>query len=454
MLPARPTLAECRGRPLCAAARRLALAALAAAALPAAPRAARAQERPVATADVFRRFADRTLRIQVTEVGSAAKASVGTGFYVDADGHVLTNYHVVARLVTAPGRYQAELTEPGGATGSLSIAAFDVVNDLALLVAPARRGPAFFALGRAEVPRGARLYALGHPRDLGLSIVEGTYNGLLEHTLYPKIHFTGSLNPGMSGGPALGADGSVVGVNVSTGGNELSFLVPVAFAADLLERARGAGFRPPADLMAEVARQLRAYQAAYVAPLFAPGTPTVTIGTFTLPTTPAPFFRCWADAERPPERPYEVVDHRCSTDDEVYVSDEQSSGMVEVRHRVITSTRLNGPQFAALHSQEFEGEDEGPFGSDGEVTGFECKSRNVRVAEGRGERRLRVQLCMRRYRKLAGLYDAVLRAAPLGTATRSSRRAGLVTTLTMSGVTFESVDQLTRRYLERVAWRR
>jgi hypothetical protein len=48
----------------------------------------------------------------------------------------------------------------------------------------------------------------------------------------------------------------------------------------------------------------------------------------------------------------------------------------------------------------------------------------------------------------------VLRAAPLGTASGSRRRAGLVTTLTMSGVTFESIDQLTRRYLERVAWRR
>jgi len=464
VLPDRQFGPRRRSAPCRTLGRAAALAAtLSALALATVPRDARAQQRQGTTADVFRRFADRTLRIQVTEAGSAAKASVGTGFYVDAEGHVLTNYHVVAQLVTAPGRYRAEVAGPDGAAAPLTVAALDVVHDLALLAAP-RPGPAFFQLGRAEVPRGARLYALGHPRDLGLSIVEGTYNGLLEHTLYPKIHFTGSLNPGMSGGPALDEDGAVVGVNVSTGGDGLSFLVPVAYATDLLDRARGARFRPASDLLGDVARQLRDYQAAYVAPLFAPGTPTVSLGAFTVPTTPAPFFRCWADAKRTAGQPYELVDHRCSTDDEVYVSAEQSSGVVEVRHRVLTSTRLDASQFAALHSREFEGDGEGPFGSDDEVTAFKCETRNVRLkaveagghsaAPAAGERRLRVQLCVRRYRKLERLYDAVLRAAPLGTGVDAPRRGGLVTTLTMSGVTFESVQQLTRRYLERVSWHR
>jgi hypothetical protein len=40
-----------------------------------------------------------------------------------------------------------------------------------------------FALGPATVRQGDRLYSLGHPNDLGLSIVEGTDNGLLQHTL-------------------------------------------------------------------------------------------------------------------------------------------------------------------------------------------------------------------------------------------------------------------------------
>ena len=55
----------------------------------------------------------------------------------------------------------------------------------------------------ATLLKGDRVLAMGHPRDLGLSIVEGTYNGQVEHVLTPRLHFTGPLNPGMSGGPAV-----------------------------------------------------------------------------------------------------------------------------------------------------------------------------------------------------------------------------------------------------------
>ena len=41
------------------------------------------------------------------------------------------------------------------------------------------------------------------------------YNGLVERSYNERIHFTGALNPGMSGGPAVTADGRVVGINVS-----------------------------------------------------------------------------------------------------------------------------------------------------------------------------------------------------------------------------------------------
>jgi hypothetical protein len=55
---------------------------------------------------------------------------------------------------------------------------------------------------------------------------------------------------------------------------------------------------------------------------------------------------------------------------------------------------------------------------------------------------------VRRYRKLNGLYDAVLRAAALGNA-----HSGVVSTLTMSGVSIENVRRLSQRYLESITWR-
>jgi hypothetical protein len=394
------------------------------------------------TTAVFRQFGGRVVKIEVTESGSAAKATLGSGFYVSADGDVITNYHVVAQLVHDPDRYEARIITVSGDTTSVSLRAIDVVHDLALVRAGAPPD-AWFTLEAVQPEQGERLFALGHPHDLGLSIVEGTYNGLLSHTLYPKIHFTGSLNPGMSGGPTLSASGRVVGINVSTEGDQVSFLVPVAQADSLYQRAARAGFVPPDDFLAEAGRQILAYQDEYLRGVFRDPVPTVRIGRFTLPTEPAPFFRCWADADRSPEQRYESVSHQCSTDDYVYLSEDQASGMIELTHEVLTSTKLNRIQFSALYSREFSGGDAPIWGDEDDVTRFRCVTRNVRH-DGVV---LRTAFCARRYRHMRGLYDVVVRAAALAGGTQ-----GLVTTLTLAGVSYANAEAVSRRFLESIAW--
>ena len=100
-------------------------------------------------------------------------------------------------------------------------------------------------------------------------------------------------------------------------------------------------------------------------------------------------------------------------------------------------------RFFSVYTNIF-GQDETPSGSEEHVTSWRCATRNVKSTDVP----MRAVLCLRRYRKLGELYDGVLRVAILG---RSN--AGLVSTLTLSGVTFDNVDKLTRRYLERIAWR-
>ena len=243
----------------------------------------------------------------------------------------------------------------------------------------------------------------------------------------------------MSGGPTLTERGEVVGVNVATAGDEVSFLVPVKRASALLERAHADGFAPTRAPLADVGRQILAYQDVYLADMFGASTPRVTIGDFQLPTTPARFFKCWADADRDDDALYESVDHECSTDDYLFISAEQSSGVVEVEHRVVSSAQLSASQFAALYTSELASDRYPLPGSDGEVTRFECQTHNVRTTGGR---ELRAQLCVRRYRKLRAL-RAVLRAAALGNA-----HSGVVSTLTLSGVSIENVRRLSQRYLE------
>ena len=401
-----------------------------------------AQQRALATSEVFSRYADRVVKIQVIETGSAAKATIGSGFFVTGNGYLVTNYHVISKLIHDPDRYRAELIDVAGVVEPVSVLGVDVVHDLAVLGSELRPR-AHFSLAGVAVAQGNRLYSLGHPEDLGLSIVEGTYNGHLAHTRHPRIHFTGSLNPGMSGGPTIDADGRVVGINVATAGNQLSFLVPVERAVALLGQVITPDGRPPARTLDDVGRQLREHQDAYLRDMFAGKTKMVELGPYRVITEPAPFFRCWADATRRQELPYEEVQHHCSTDDQLFIAGDQSTGVVDVDHEMISTKKLNPSQFFSLYSNVF-GNDNTPGGEEEHVTSWRCGTRNVRNAS----LPMRAVLCLRRYRKLGELYDGVLKVAVLG---RSD--AGLVSTLTMSGVTFDNVDRLARRYLERISWR-
>ena len=396
------------------------------------------------TQEIFKRFSEHVVKIEVVETASAAKASIGTGFYARAGGHIVTNYHVVSKLIHTPDRYRIEVTDGSGQPNQATVLGVDVVYDLAVLHT-SRRPKGYLTLESKPVDQGTRLYSLGHPRDLGLTIVEGTYNGLLRHTLYPKVHFTGSLNPGMSGGPVLTQAGRVVGVNVATEGEQISYLVPAERVLALLERTTKVPTPAANGFLAEVGRQIHANQARYLAGMFSPTTPSVTLGPYFLPTKPTDFFRCWADALRRKELPYVAVTHDCSTDDYMFVSSEQSSGIVRFYHQMLSTEELNPAQFFTLYSGQFQAGNTAVFGNEEEVTRFRCQTRNVMTQTGK----LKAVLCARQYVKLPGLYDAAFRVAAIG-----ARNVGLVSTLSLSGASFDNVQLLTRRYMENIKWRR
>jgi serine protease Do len=394
------------------------------------------------TEEVFQSFSDRVVKIEVQETGSAAKASIGSGFFVTAEGHLVTNYHVIAEVVQHPDRYRAGLVIGDEEdTAPLEILNVDVAHDLAIVkseTSPERH----FSLEEMKAAQGIRLYSLGHPLDLGLNIVEGTYNGFLKHALDERIHFTGSLNPGMSGGPAITSDGRVLGVNVATAGEQVSFLVPVKWAVLLLEDTLSPGFRPP-PLIEAVRAQILGYQERFVSELLATSPPRVKLGGFDLPTRPAPYFNCWADADRGDGLAYESVDHQCATDDYIFVSDDLVSGELWFYHRLLETDELNRFQFAELYSDDFQTTYHGMQGSENEVTPFRCRTGAVRE---RGIT-LKTVFCLRRYRRLEGLYDMVFKGAFVG-----RPRVGLETALAASGVSFENAEALVAWYVKAFSW--
>lgn len=407
------------------------------------PSSTSAQSSLATTPEIFKQYSEHVVKIEVVETGSAAKAAIGTGFVADERGRIVTNYHVISKLVHSPERYRIDVTDVTGQMGQATVLGVDVVYDLAVL-RTARKSKGFLTLEPKPVEQGTRLYSLGHPRDLGLTIVEGTHNGLLKHTLYPKVHFTGSLNPGMSGGPTLTQGGKVVGINVSTEGNQISFLVPAERALALLERTTNVE-TPAASFLAEVGRQIHTNQARYLGGMFGADTPKVALGPYDLPTQPSEVFRCWADAVRRKELPYVMISHDCSTDDYIFVSSEQSSGIVRFLHQLLSTAELNPLRFFTLYSAQFQAGNAAMFGNEEEVTPFRCQTRNVSTATGK----LKGVLCARQYLKLPGLYDGVFKVATLG-----SRNVGVVSTLSLSGVSFDNIQLISRRYLETIKWRR
>src|SRR5258706_8592674 len=148
----------------------------------------------------------RLLQIRTLLASTERQTSIGSGFLVSAEGYAITNYHVVAQFALEPQTYRLEYAAPGGERGTVNLIAFDVANDLAL-VRIERSGLPFFEFDKRalddRIPNGERIYSLGNPLDIGFTIIEGTYNGRVARSYNQRIHFSGALNPGMSGGPAV-----------------------------------------------------------------------------------------------------------------------------------------------------------------------------------------------------------------------------------------------------------
>jgi S1-C subfamily serine protease len=400
-------------------------------------------QQPQGATRVFNRFAESVVEIHVMENNSQAKVSAGSGFFVTDEGHIVTNYHVVSTHVLEPDDYEVRVVLDD-IPASAIVLAVDAVHDLALLEVPVS-GTKALQLRSPTVDQGDRLFSFGYPGDLGITIVEGTYNGFLEHAVYDRIHFTGSLNPGMSGGPTVRDDGVVVGINVATAGNQLSFLVPVSHARSLLSQAAEAGYTPPTTFLPVIGEQIRRHQDTYLGEIMASPLPTVQLGIFSVPTQPAAFFECWGDTYEDDDGGFEYIDHQCGTDDYLFISNEYDTGVFQLFHRVISAESFNPFRFYGLYTESFQANSFYTGGDRENVTPFRCHTRNVR----RDDNTMKAMFCARRLRRFEGLYDVIVKAAAIGV-----RKMGLETTLQLSAVTFENAQEAARRYLEGISWSR
>jgi hypothetical protein len=186
---------------------------------------------------IYEHHSKSVYQIQIIDIKSDARASIGSGFRIKHNDFVVTNFHVIADAIHEPQRYRIEYINESGEIGILRPLAIDVVHDISILVAN-KEGKHHLELGNEKIlTKGSRIYSMGNPYDLGMMIIEGTYNGYQDDSFYDRVMFSGSLNPGMSGGPGLDINGKVIGVNVAITGNDISYFVPLKYLINLLTEA-------------------------------------------------------------------------------------------------------------------------------------------------------------------------------------------------------------------------
>ncbi|MBS0321776.1 MAG: trypsin-like peptidase domain-containing protein [Proteobacteria bacterium] len=400
---------------------------------------------------VYAKVRPAVLQVRTLVDAAGRQSTLGSGFVVSADGVAVTNYHVVSRAALEPATYRLEYLASDGTRGALKLLAFDVIHDLAVvkLERPATAWLAFAAPEGGDTPaKGERLFAVGNPLDLGFAIVEGTYNGLVDKSYNEQIHFTGALNPGMSGGPTVTAAGRVAGVNVSkqVGGELVSFLVPAHYAADLVARATVAAPRKAADTRAEIARQLTAFQAEFYAAVADKAFRPAKFGPYVAPESNATWFDCWASTngdDLPPPRA-RADTTRCRTRTSIFVNDEMTTGSLELSHTHLRSVDLNAIQFASRLSMVAGAAAGGVSGSRKLYTSTQCRADFV-AAHDSARTPLRVSWCARAYRDFPGLYDVWLTAV-----TQDRSDEALVSRIAMRGVTYANALKLGRTFLDTI----
>lgn len=389
---------------------------------------------------LYRHMQQSIYQIQVIDLATDKKSSIGSGFQVARDGLIATNYHVVSEYIQQPDKYRLEYVASDDSRGPLKIMDVDVIHDLALVKGNLQAMPLSFAASRLD--KGAHIYSIGNPQDLGMSIVEGTFNGNLDKSLYQKILFSGSLNPGMSGGPALNDRGELIGINVSTAGNELSFLVPAKFLKRLMQHYVSDGAQ--ADLLKRIEQQLLDNQDRVMKRLLKSDWKTMTLGNVTLPAELAHYFKCWGQSNTDNKRQYQHSYSACASPDEIYLSRHFNTGEIDFRYDWYEKDQLNTTQFYHLYQDKFAGAYPTNRASRDDVSNYRCYTNFVTLSH----KDWKVATCARRYKKFPRLYDVSLSMAMVSAADR-----GINIQLNISGISKERSQQMLSRYMGKIQWR-
>ncbi|HUB86715.1 MAG TPA: trypsin-like peptidase domain-containing protein [Verrucomicrobiae bacterium] len=168
---------------------------------------------------------------------------LGSGFFINPDGYLITNFHVIEgeTEITVEVYRQTDGDLEHDTYKNVRIIAINKFHDLALLHIEDKNAPKFkyVTLGSSDaLSVGDPVFAIGSPMGLERTVTQGiisTKTRELEGELY--LQTTAQINPGNSGGPLFNMAGQVVGVtNMKIiFGEGLGFAIPVELVKNFLD---------------------------------------------------------------------------------------------------------------------------------------------------------------------------------------------------------------------------
>jgi S1-C subfamily serine protease len=144
--------------------------------------------------------------------------SIGSGFFIDKDGYILTNYHVIESEVNPEykgySRLFIKLSDERGEKIPARVIGWDRHFDIALLKTEIEAPYVFSFSGADQFKLGEQIFAIGSPGGLNNTITSGTVSavGRPLQTMGESIQIDVPINPGNSGGPLMNSDSEVNGI--------------------------------------------------------------------------------------------------------------------------------------------------------------------------------------------------------------------------------------------------
>jgi S1-C subfamily serine protease len=171
--------------------------------------------------------------------GLVPQEGQGSGFIIDKEGHVLTNYHVIADA------RQVEVTLHNRKKYRATVIGTDRSHDLAVIQIKAPDLPPMVLGDSKSLQVGQKVYAIGNPFGLSGTMTRGIISSIRPvqepdgMMIDEAIQTDAAINPGNSGGPLLNWHGEVIGINTMIASNVgqsagIGFAIPINTAKAVL----------------------------------------------------------------------------------------------------------------------------------------------------------------------------------------------------------------------------